>query len=625
MESNRRGVPTVSDVGFVAKSVRWRWLALFCALALMASACGGGNDDDGDDGVAAEATAAPAAPSGSDDDTPAPSGDGGDGGSSSDAGADGGDGGSGDGDDGSSGSDDDGSSGSAEATSAPEATAAPAAREPQYGGTLVFGLEAETTNGLNPVTAQAAVSGHLLFRAIYETLTIEGEDGEALPLILESMTPNDDYTEWVMTMRPGITFHDGTPADGAALKRHLEELGKGTLTGIVMRDLEIQSIEVVDDLSAKMTLGRSVATLPNWFTSHLGYLTSPSMHDLGPEESTRNPIGTGPFMLEEWIPNEVTRLVRNPNYWRTDAEGRQLPYLDAIEFRPIPDTDGRFAALQAGDLDASVVNTGLRVDEYNEQFKTHWEGEKYSEPTYLMFNASRAPFDNVEFRRALAQCTDRQTFNNLRWDGQPPADGPFAPGTPGHLEETGFPGFDQDAGRATIDGLGIDSVEIGTTIDPANLLNTELIAGMWGECGLDVSITQVDQAELITNAVLGNFTAFLWRNNPAFDIATERVWWHSNFSSGIATNFGRIMDPRIDSALDEAMTTADLDERRALAEDVNRAFADGVYNLWFYSSNWLVATQDHIHGVDDLTLPEGGDHVKILNGKAFLGQTWIEQ
>ena len=64
---------------------------------------------------------------------------------------DGGDGGSGDGDDGSSGSDDDGSSGSAEATSAPEATAAPAAPEPQYGGTLVFGLEAETTNGLNPV------------------------------------------------------------------------------------------------------------------------------------------------------------------------------------------------------------------------------------------------------------------------------------------------------------------------------------------------------------------------------------------------------------------------------------------------------------------------------------------
>ena len=200
----------------------------------------------------------------------------------------------------------------------------------------------------------------------------------------------------------------------------------------------------------------------------------------------------------------------------------------------------------------AVVNTGLRVDEYNEQFKTHWQAERYSEPTYLMFNVSRPPFDNVEFRRALAQCTDRQTFNNLRWDGQPPADGPFSPGTPGYLDDPGFPGYDPDAGRATIDSLGINSVEIGTTIDPANLLNTELIAGMWGECGLDVSITQVDQAELITDAVFGLFTAFLWRNHGGYDITAERVWWHSKFGSGIALNFGRINDARIDAALEAA-------------------------------------------------------------------------
>ncbi len=601
----------MAELWRISRQARRRWLALFCAVALVATACGGGNDDDDDgSGVAAEATAAPESPSGDGDEAPAPSGDGGDDAQPStpdDGGQD---------------------AGTSEDTSdpAPAATEAPpAAPEPQYGGTLVVGLEAETTNGLNPVNAQAAVSGHILFRALYDTLTVEGDDGQTLPNLLESFSSNDDFSEWTLTLPPGIEFHDGTPADSAALKRHFEENALGTLTGIAISDWGIEEIQIIDDLSVKLVLGGPFAPLPSFLSSHLGYFGAPSMHDLGAEGAARNPIGTGPFMLEEWVPNEITRMVRNPNYWRTDAEGRSLPYLDAIEFRPIPDTDGRFAALRSGDLDATSVNTGLRVDEYNEQFKTFWQDEEYNETTYLLLNNSRPPFDNVEFRRALAQCFDRQTFNTVRWDGQVPATGPFSPGTPGYLEDSGFPAHDPDAGSAAIARLGVTSVDLGTTNDPANLLNTELIAALWGDCGLDVSITQVDQAELITNAVFGNFTAFLWRQHESYDLGAERVWWHSKFGQGIALNFGRINNPVIDAALDEALTTDDPGRLRELAEDINRAFADQVHYLWSYHSNWLFATQDHVHGVDNLTLRGGQEHEKVFSGRVFLTEAWIEQ
>ena len=587
-----------------------RWLAVFLAVVLVASACGGGNDDDDGSGVATQATAQPAESPSGDDDVPSPSTDGGDGDQPAAQ------------DDGAQEPEASDGAGSSE----PAATEAPeTAMEPQYGGTLVVGLEGETTNGLNPVNAQAAVSGHILFRALYDTLTIEGVDGEAVPNLLESFSSNDDYTEWTLTLRPGISFHDGTPADSAALKRHFEEQAKGTLTGISVGDWEIQSIEIVDDLSVMVVLGKPFAPFPKYLTSHLGYFGAPSMHDLGQEGAARNPIGTGPFMLDEWIPNEVTRMVRNPNYWRTDSQGRQLPYLDALEFRPNPDSNARFQALRSGDLDANLDNTGLRVDDYNEDFKTFWQGDAYAETTYLMFNNSRPLFDDVEFRRALAQCTDRQTFNTLRWDGQPPAAGPFSPGTPGYLADSGFPGFDPDAGSATISRLGVSDVELGTTNDPHNLLNTELLAAMWGDCGLSVSITQVDQAELITNAVFGNFTAFLWRNHPSFGLAPERVWWHSKFGQGIALNFGRINNPAIDAALDESLTVVDPERRRQLAEEVNRAFAEGVHNIWFYHSNWLIAAHPHVHGIDNLTLDGGVEHVKVLAGRVFFTETWIEQ
>ena len=601
----------MADLWRVSKLARWRWLALFCAVALMATACGGGNDDDDDgSGVAAEATAAPEAPSGDSDEAPAPSGDDGDEGQPSTPDAGGQD------------------AGTSEDTSAPApaATEAPPAElEPQYGGTLVVGLEAETTNGLNPVNAQAATSGHILFRALYDTLTLEGDDGQIVPNLLESFSSNDDFSEWTLTLPPGIAFHDGTPADAAALKRHFEENAKGTLTGIAIGDWDLQEIQIVDDLTVKLVLGGPFAPLPYFLSSHLGYFGAPAMHDMGAEGAARNPIGTGPFMLEEWIPNEITRMVRNPNYWRTDSQGRSLPYLDALEFRPIPDLDGRFAALRSGDLDATSVNTGIRVDEYNEQFKTFWQDEKYNETTYLLLNNSRPPFDNVEFRRALAQCTDVQTFNTVRWDGQVPATGPFSPGTPGYLEDAGFPAYDPDAGSAAIARLGITSVELGTTNDPANLLNTELIAAMWGDCGLDVSITQVDQAELITNAVFGLFTAFLWRQHESYSLGAERVWWHSKFSSGVALNFGRINNPAIDAALDEVLTTNDPERLRELAEAINRAFGEQVHYLWTYHSNWLAATHDHVHGVDNLTLRGGQEHEKLFSGRFFLTEAWIEQ
>ncbi len=590
------------------KAAHWRWLALLLAAALVASACGGG--DGGADGAAEATAVAGTSSSAGGDGAPAAGGEGGDG---AQPGADP-DSGQGEG------APEDASGAESAAADAPEA-----AMEPQYGGTLVVGLEAETANGLNPVNAQAAVSGHILFRALYDTLTIEGADGEMIPNLLESFSSNDDFTEWTLTLRPGINFHDGTPADSAALKRHFEEQVKGTLTGVLISDWDIQAIEIAGDLSVKLVLGRPYASLPAFLGSHLGYLGAPSMHDMGPQGAARNPIGTGPFILQEWISGEVTRMERNPDYWRTDAEGRQLPYLDALEFRPIPDSDGRFAALRSGDLDASSVNTGDRIDDYNEQFKTYWQEDRYSETSFLLLNNAKPPLDNEEFRRALAQCTDREASSDLRWDGQAPATGPFSPRTPGYLADTGFPDYDPEAGRAAIARLGVTDLDLGTTQDSDNLLNTEQIAFMWGDCGLDVNITQVDQAELITNAVFGNFSAFIWRQHEGYDLSTERVWWHSKFGQGIALNFGRIDNPKIDAALDEALTTTDRDRLRELAEDVNRAFGESVHHIWFYDSNWLFATHDRVHGVDNLTLDDGAEHLKIFSGRVFLTEAWIEQ
>ena len=597
------------------RNAGWRWLVALCVIALLASACGGGGDGDSG-GTAGEATSAPTAANDRGDGDSAAGGDrGGDGTEDNRT-------------DDQEGSDtDEGSPAPTEAPAEPDEEAPAPEPEPVYGGTLVFALESETTAGWNPITTSAATSGHIVLRQLYDPLVIEGADGEAIPFLLESFSPNEDHSEWTFTLRPGITFHDGLPVNSAALARHLDEMTMGTLTRLAVEEAAVQRYEIIDDLSLKVILGKSFADFPLGFTSAGGFLASPAMYDLGPD-SARNPIGTGPFMLEEWVEHEVTRLVRNPNYWRTDAEGRQLPYLEAIEFRPVEDDEARFNTLRSGEVDASVDNGGRRVQEYSEGFKAHWQGEQYSATTYVQMNTTKPPFDNVEFRRALAQCTDRQTLNTLIWDGQPPATGPFSPGTPGYLEDSGFPDYDPAAGRAVIERLGAPSFDITTTITSLDLLQAELLVQMWGECGLDVSINQMLQTEAVTAAVFGNFSVFMAVNHSGYSLAMERFWWHSGYAFPPplpAINFGRVADPRIDAALDEVITTDDEQRQRELSEEVNRAFADGVYNIWLYHSRWLIATHSHVYGIDNLTLPEGEEHPKVFLGRVFLAEAWLDE
>ncbi len=493
--------------------------------------------------------------------------------------------------------------------------------EPVYGGKLVFGLEAETPDGWNPATTQCAVACHTVMRAIFDPLTIEGDDGSPRPYLLESFEANEDFTTWTLRMRPGITFHDGTPADANALATHFEAMKRGTLTSQVVRRLERWT--VVDDLTLDLHASSPYAGLPSLLTGQLGYLAAPSQH-VDPDGAA-NPVGTGPFVFNSWIPNQELVADRNPNYWKTDSEGRQLPYLDRVVFRAIPDADARRLALQSGDLDAHHVNDPLAATDNRENHRVVEEGS-FFQTTYMMLNNAKPPFDDIRPRRAVAHCTDYETFNVLRARGNVPiANGPFGPNTPGYLADTGFPAYDPEAGRALwsqLENPGV--VELGTTNNPADLITTELIAQMWNDCGINTAIIQVDQGTLILNAVIGNFQAFLWRNHNGANLENERLWWHSEYATGLAINFGRILNPRIDAALEAAARTTDLGEWRALAEEINRAFADDVHNVWLNWSLWMLPHLDHVYNLALLTLPDGSEILNLIEGRAFLTETWIE-
>jgi len=498
--------------------------------------------------------------------------------------------------------------------------------EPVYGGEIVYGLEAETALGFSPPTTQCAVSCLMIMRAIFEPLAIETEDGKVVPNLLESWEPNADYSEWTFTMRDGIKFHDGTPADGAALARHFEELVKpGTISVAAIKDLK--SIEQTGPLSVKVTLNGPWVELPSALTAQLGYLPAPSQYD--DPDGKLNPVGTGPFRFVSWTLNDKLVVERNPDYWRSDAKGNKLPYLDRVEFRPIPDTEVRMNAFENGEIDAMHVGQGEFIADLREDPDIKLiEGSRYGETNYILLNNASPPLDDVNVRRALAQCTDAPTIGQLQNAGVfPVANGPFQPGTPGYLEDTGFPEFDPEAGKAALSAFGPVSIELGATADPHTLRASELIAKMWEQCGAKVSIKQVDQGTLITDALLGNFQAFIFRNHGGVNVDNQYIWW-SSFTSGdigsLAINFGRINDPVIDKAFDDARKSPEEADRVAAAETINRAFADQVHNIWYSWTTWGIAADPSLQNLTKWNAPDGEPTLPILNGRHFLTEAWIK-
>ena len=506
---------------------------------------------------------------------------------------------------------------------APAPAPAPAAApEPVYGGTLVYGLEAETPDGWLPTATQCAVSCQTIMRSIFDPLVIEDEAGITRPFLLESFEANDDFTQWSLTMRPGIRFHDGAPADAAALERHLNGLMSNPLFAPAMGRLS--GWQVVGDLTLEVYTSAPYAGLMDALTGQGGYLAAPSQHD-DPDAST-NPVGTGPFVFKSWTPHAELVVERNPDYWRTDAAGRSLPFLDGIVFRPMAEPDARRLALETGDIDVTHYDLGLDTGYYEENFKTV-EGVGFHQTLYLLLNNARAPFDDIRARRALAHCTDFETYNLLRTAGNfDIANGPFAPNTPGYLPDTGFPRYDRDAGRelwSQIPDPG--TITLGTTPDAYYRTGAELLAQMWADCGIDVTIKLLDQGTLILDSIMGNFQVNQWRNHNGTSLESERLWWHSDHAAGMALNIGRIVNPELDAALNGAAHTDDPDELRLLAEEVNRIFGENVHNIWLHWVRWLLPHQDHVQNLGMLTLPppDGRTILNMLEGRAFLAETWL--
>ncbi len=486
------------------------------------------------------------------------------------------------------------------------------------GDTITFGVEAETTNYCLS-RAQLAISGIQVVAAIYDTLTVPDADGEGVPYLAESVEPNADLTEWTIKLREGVTFHDGTPLDAAALKANMDSWrgapgapNVGPLLPIVYK--QMTDVQIVDPLTVKAVFAVPVADFNNGLfgVGRFGIM-APAQLNAG-EECATNMIGTGPFKLESYEQNEATTVVKNEDYWQ-----KGFPKVDRIRFVPVVDGAARVTQLQGGELDVMHTSAALQIDTLKglgDQVELLEQKPGFREIRYYDLLSDTPPFDNPDARKAFAMALDRQKVNQIRNKGTfDVANGLMDVNAPGYVKNAGYPKYDLEAARELVEKVKADTgsfdVVLGTTSDPDNSAEAQLVKEELEKAGINADIALFDQATLINKALARDIDVLFWRNlHGGFrnHNNADTYTWFANKDTGNILNFSGFDDETTQSLLEQGRGETEPSAVEKTYQDFNRAMADGLYSLPMWYVDWTIAHQPDVK----LTLPRLPDGGKPL-------------
>ena len=500
---------------------------------------------------------------------------------------------------------------------------------PRRGGKLIYGLEADTNGGFCLTEGQLAISGMMIVRAVYDTLTVPNDKGDYIPYLAKTIDHDSTYKTWTITLRPNIKFHDGSPLTAQVVKNNLDAY-RGVYPGrdsllLAFNLRNIDTVTTAGPLTVKVTTKVPWVAFPSYLysSSRLGIMAQAQLDDKS--SCARKLIGTGPFKFVSWTPNQKLDVKRNPDYWQIAPDGKPYPYVDSIEFRPITDGQVRNNALQAGDINimhtSNAKDMGAKLLQLRNGGKVNMlVSEKMAEISFVQLNSTVAPFNDPLMRKALAMGGNRVAINKIVNAGLPNiADGPFSPDSIAYLKNPGFPKYDPAAAKKLVQEYvakgGKAEFTLTSTTDQSVRQTAALIQQQAQALGVKVRIVQRDQAALINDAIAKKYQAMVFRNYPGGDPDSMYVWWYGGTKGEDGTfapnlvNFAGVNDPDMNKLLDEGRSETDPAKRKTIYQNLNRILAGKVYGIWSWYTPWAVVEQSKVHNILGPPLP-GADPSK---------------
>jgi peptide/nickel transport system substrate-binding protein len=455
-------------------------------------------------------------------------------------------------------------------------TPTPMPTGPRQGGTLMVAFNADVS--FNPVVARGPNVSYIQETMFNGLVRPDRETNEPIPDLAESWETSEDGLTWTFHLRKDVKWHDGQPFTAADVKFTYDE---GVFNEEVNSRIRptlvkvLKAVEVVDDYTVRFVLLEPYAPLPTVLADcqlivpkHILEGKDLNTYD---EFNKTNPIGTGPFKLEEAVTGDHYTVVANEDYFG----GR--PYLDSIVFKVVPDPNVRMAQLKTGEIELNIIspaNLAAMAAEHNILIDYMDKLQFYG----IYLNSARSPFDDARVRRAMIYALDREAINDAISGGTwTIATGPIHPSTRwAYPPDVPVIPYDPDkakellaeAGWTDSDGDGIldkdgQPFKFTMTVDVEPMRNqTAVIAQQYyQELGMDVELEVLEWGTLVKERYFANnYDALViyqvYMPDPAGPVEI--------FLTGSTNNRWNYSNTEVDELVPEGRRAADKEKRQKI-------------------------------------------------------------
>lgn len=472
------------------------------------------------------------------------------------------------------------------APTAVPATATPAG--PQRGGTLTVAVAADP-DGLDPHKTVAAATFQIT-RNIYDTLVQTDAQGRILPDLAAGWEPSADGLKWTFTLRPGVKFHNGRELTSEDVKYSFERLLDPETASPRAKDFAVvKAITAPDPKTVLFELTRPQAS----FLSNLAY----GWAAIVPREAVATlrdkPVGSGPFMVVEWVKDSHVTLKRFDSYF---VEG--VPYLDGAEFRVITDPAARLAALRAGEVDVIPELPAQEITAVREDPNLRIIEVPFNGIQYIAINNETAPFDNVKVRQALNYAVDKKAvIETAQFGIGVPIGSHMPPVTDYYVDLAGRYPYDPEKARQLLAEVGYPDGFETTMILPQpydfHIRNGQVVADQLARVGIKCKLETMEWGTWLEQVYKGRQFALTAIG------ATGRLDPDPFLNAYVSTskeNFRNYGSARFDELAAQGAVEADAEKRQGIYAEMQTLLADDAVAIYLLAPLSSVTMRQQVQG-----------------------------
>jgi peptide/nickel transport system substrate-binding protein len=431
---------------------------------------------------------------------------------------------------------------------------------PVKGGTAVLAIQDNPVN-MDPADGQL-YSSLQVYQNIFSTL-INVEADFSFAANLATTWKQEDPLTWSFTLVQNAVFHNGDPMTAKDVDYSITRMKTHGLGAFVAF---FDSVEVIDDYTFKIHLTKPYGPMEATLASFVNIVSQKAVESQDPKEM---PIGTGPYMMTEWVKGSHVTLKRWDKYFKSDK-----PYLDQVTFQSVPDDSVRLAGLQTGQFDWIQTVPAQQIPDIEKSTTiSHTTPGPYF-PYLIELNTTGGPFASLQARQAINWAIDRTEIVKLSFFGAAiEAAEAVSDPNPFYSGANYYDGGpDLDKAKALLAQANLTSTDLEILVeqeDSSYTLIAQVLQSQLQKIGLNATISTASSADYFGRLASQKFDIAVTYFSASLDPAL--TYYLLGYSTS-GFNFTGYKSPTLDAALESFTFNPDQDARKKLYPDMVKLF-----------------------------------------------------